>query len=336
MRKTKLAICFADKEYEKRFVKCFMNHYDKMYEIHIFDSMAELIGQKGEEIPIILLEGEHACCGFMKEQRVIHLTEETIAALPSHAGIVFIEKHQEVYKIEQIIRQSLREIGIASPTRSNGLKQVKKVGVFSLEYGSAQLPFCGVVAEEYGEQERVLLLDLQMFSGLGLEMVREETERLTIEDLLTAAVTGVYTKNSLSGAIGLEQNWEYVYPPLNIQCLAEATKETYDAMLELLTSEFDYQIVLINFGVVFDGIYEWMDSCEYVFLLVDAGIRKSEREAAFYEELKRQGKEDLYEQLIRIEMPQGIGMKDAWKRQVQKWRWGEIGDQVRKYIQQGC
>jgi len=336
MQKTKLTICFEDKEYQKRFVKCFMHHYEKMYEVHVLDSMKELSDEKDCDFPIVLLEGALEEIRFMQEQKIIYLVEQDIPFFEEdkQEAVVCTDKYQEVYKIEQLMRQKLREIGIEPRSGKDAQKQVKILGVFSLECESAQLSFCGMLGEEYGEQARVLLLDLQMLSGLGLERMRED--ELTIEDLLTAATTGVYTKNRLSDAIGVEQNWEYVYPPLNVQCLAEAKKETYDTMLELLIKEFGYEIILINFGVSFDGIYDWMDRCDGLFFLVSSKCRQTQREAVFYEELKRQGKEYLFEQMTRIEISPGVGICDSWKRNAKQWRWGEIGDQVRKYIQMGC
>lgn len=338
MRKTKLAICFGDKEYQKRFVKCFMHHYEKIYEVHILDSLEDLLGMKDGEFPLFLLEGIYEKVNFICAQKIICLVEKDKQMLLelSQEDIVFTDKYQEVYKIEQLVRQHLREIGIETKTENNSLKQVKKIGVFSLECESAQLPFCGMLGEEYGEQAEVLLLDLQMLSGLGLEKMQDDMNRLTIEDLLTAAATGVYTRKRLLDAIGSEQNWEYIYPPLNMQCLAEASKQTYDTMLELLIKEFGYQIVLINFGVVFDGVYEWMSNCDGLFFLVSHANGQTQREIAFYEELKRQGKDYLFEQMVRIEIAHGVETSDSWKRKAQQWRWGEIGDQVRKYIQKVC
>ena len=338
MRKTKLALYFEDKEYQKRFVKCFMHHYEKFYEVHILNSVEELLEENASDFPVALLEGELEKFRAIQGQVIIYLGQEEIQDFlkTSYEGIIFTEKYQEVYKIELLIRQRLREIGKEPKLKDNASKRIKKFGVFSLECEKAQLPFCGLLGEEYGEQAGVLLLDLQMFSGLSQEKLQEDRESLTIEDLLTAATTGVYTKKRLLDAIGSEQNWEYVYPPLNTQCLAEAKKRTYDAMLEILIKEFGYQIVLINFGVVFDGIYDWMDSCDGFFLLVSGRDRQSEREIAFYEELKRQGKADLVEQMTCIEVPYWIEKNDSWKKTIQQWRWGEIGDQVRRYIQAEC
>ena len=79
-----------------------------------------------------------------------------------------------------------------------------------------------------------------------------------------------------------------------------------------------------------------MDSCDGFFLLVSGRDRQSEREIAFYEELKRQGKADLVEQMTCIEVPYWIEKNDSWKKTIQQWRWGEIGDQVRRYIQAEC
>ena len=328
MKKTRLAICMEDKEFQKRFLKCFMHHYEQLYEVHVFDTVEELVKVKEELFPVLLLEGNREEKIIPSVKQTIWLTE-CIGEVRENNEMLYCvaEKFQEVYKIEQMIKYQLQKINMW-PKCKDLHPTNKKIGVFSIEEGRAQLPFCKLLGEECGEMGKVLLIDLQMFSGLGMEELHEK--HLTMENLLAAALSGEYTSNLLLGAIRSERCWDYVYPVANHQCLIEAKKSTYDKMIKMLIEELGYETILINFGIVFDGIYEWMENCDRFFFLSSHKDGESKRELAFQEELLRQGKAEILEKLIRVEVP--LFYEEMTDHMVTQWRWGAIGDVVRNYI----
>ena len=83
-------------------------------------------------------------------------------------------------------------------------------------------------------------------------------------------------------------------------------------------------------------VFTATDGVSQIEYRVNLHVVAKTAEIAFYEELKRQGKDYLFEQMVRIEIAHGVETSDSWKRKAQQWRWGEIGDQVRKYIQKVC
>ena len=328
MKKTKLAICMEDKEYQKRFLKCFMHHYEQIYEVHVFDSEEELTNVEKEIFPVLLLEGGCKKNEFSSVKQIIKLADYNDEEFENKEKLYCVaEKFQEVYKIEQIIKHTLQEMGML-PNRIGRDSGIKKIGVFSIEAEGAQLPFCKLLGEECGETEKVLLIDLQMFSGLGMEGIQEK--HLTMENLLAAALSGDYTSNLLLGAIQSEKGWDDVYPVTNHQCLIEASKNIYDKMLQMLVEELGYQTILINFGIMFEGIYEWMENCDQFFFLCSSMEGETRREMVFQQELKRQEKVELLERMIHLKVPPFY--EDITDQIVQQWRWSTLGDLVRNYI----
>lgn len=336
MRKTKLAICFEDKEYQKRFVKCFMHHYDEHYEVHIFGSNDELKQNIESDFQIILLEEVEE--GLLKgletnERSIFCLTEEwNTSDIIQKERIIYLSKYQEVYKIEQYIKENLREQSKELYGKEKICRKKKLIGVFSLDCESYQIPFCGMVAAEYGESQETLLLNLQAASGLGVSEM-EHVEVLSMEDLLAAVATDSYTKNRLLGGIVHETNWDYVYPARNALCLVEASGQMYEKLLDVLSYELDYECIILNFGMIFSNVFTLMEKCEVLYLLVTERVSTSWREKALHEELLRQGKGALFQNAVRIAVSEPAQPCGDWRYAAQNLRWSNTGDQFRKYRQ---
>lgn len=320
MERTKIAICFLDKEYLERFLKCWMHHYERSYEVHAYTSLEDLIGQK-KDYEIILLEGmdiENLTFVSSEKTKVFYLTEEE--SLLSENYIV-LAKYQELYKMEQQINLHFCK-EITKRGRGNGKR--KLIGVFSLDQEICQVPFCAMLATEYGQTNRCLLLNLQMASGLEAE------SELNLEDLLVAATTNTYTRSQLQDAIIQEDGWAYICPVKNTQYLVGVDKEIYEKLLNMLSEELGYDTYIINFGQMFEGCMEMMDMCEELFFLVPQREYKSRREKAFLQELRQYGLENIFEKMIHIEITQIYNIYEPWRNLAEKWRWNQIGDQVRE------
>lgn len=336
MAKTKLAICFGDKEYQRRFVKCFMHHYESQYEVHVFGTLSELKQSTERDFQMLLLEGVEE-----KELRDLEETKKCLVCLTEvwntsdvnqKEQVLYVSKYQEVYKIEQQMKENLLEqlevVGDRGETRKKG----KWIGVFSLECEEYQIPFCGMVAAEYGENYETLMLNLQPASGLGV-LGKEDNESLSIEDLLAAVATDNYTKNRLLGGIAHEPNWDYVYPARNSVCLTEASGQMYEMLLDVLSYELGYECIILNFGAIFPDVFTLMEKCETLYFLVSDKEAISWREKEFGEELLRQGKEEVLLNAVRVKFAETLQPSGDWRCVAQSLRWSSTGDQLRKYRQ---
>lgn len=341
MDKTKIAICIGDAEYETRFVKCVMNHYKDSYEIHVFRDILSIKQKKEEEGGQrkkfhIVVTDEKETDSFCNLEETVYLVLQEYAAgqkeiqleknVQEH--VFYTEKYQEVYKImevlEQIIAQnSAHKMCYAEDTNT------QLIGVFSMEKESMQMPFTALLAEVLGDRNRVLVFDLQPFSGFSTEINVEENA-LGMEDLMAVAMTEVYTGNRLAASIGHEQKWDYVFPVRNVQCLAEVDVEVYRKMVRILQKERGYQYVILNFGATFSGMLELMEDCRFVYFLTEGKEEYSWREASFFQELRQYKKEEVLHRLIRTEVPVQILKEKTWRNLAKVWLWGELGDHIRE------
>lgn len=334
MDKVKLAICIKDPEYQARFVNCFINHYKHQYEVHVFTNLEDLQNSKPLEFAVIIT-GEYTTEELTKfverGEIILALTEQQIGEKNKEhlEHLYFTEKYQEVYKIAELLPRLVAERA-GEQTVVGQIHQCKWVGVFSLSSEAYQLPFAALLAKLYGEEEQVLVLDLQCHSGL----MQAETEdaHMGLEDLLSVATTGSYSKGRLLDCIGHEANWDYVYPVKNTQCLMEGTQELYKNLIDILEKEFGYQRIIINFGGLYSGQLEMMARCQSFYLLGGKEGIGYWREKAFFEELKSSGNEELLKKIQRTEISLRSGAGENWDAIADKWYWNSFGERIRQMM----
>lgn len=329
MEKTKLAICIEDEEYRQRFVKCMMNHYKELFEIHVVNQMQELKTKlNGEFGAVIIGDDRDMELDFSDKQILLVLQEDGGKKyLDTYENIYYTEKYQEVFKIIEKLQKAVSG-NIYGTNKSVDKEVIQRIGIFSLAKEVMQMPFAALLAEILGENHHVLLVDLQPFSGMTMEIETEGV--LGMEDLLSIASTENYTINRLTASIGHEQKWEYIYPAKNTSCLSEVGIETYEKMLQILEKEQSYTHVIINFGSMFSGTIELMESCKEVYILTEKEEAHNYREHHFCEELNRLGKQEILQRILWTEIPVGLVRTFSWRQLSKQWLWSSLGDGLRE------
>ncbi len=328
MEKIKLAICMKDLEYQNRFVNCFMNHYKHQYEIHIFTNLDQLKKSMPLEYAVIIT-GEYSTeemASFVERGEILlALTEDDSGDNPNCT-----EKYREVYKIEEQIRR----LAVSNEKRNSlykGIVKYQTTGIYSLTREQYQTPFAVLVAKLYSEEKKVLILDLQGYSGL--RECDEEVRPMGLEDLLSIAITGKYSKGRILESIHHEAEFDYVSPVHNNLCLLEGTKELFTIIMDTLAKEFGYERFIINFGTLFSGQIEMMQQCEAFYFLSGNETETNWREETFYRELQNLEKEDLLRTLKKISIPDATKQENSWRSLVERWSWGQLGENVRHGMQ---
>ena len=332
MNKPRLAICMKDLEYQARFVNCFMNHYKNLYELHVFTHFDQLKEANPLEYALIIT-AEYTIedmLDFVERGEVIlNLTEDFVEKKDALVeNFICTEKYQEVYKIAEMIERLAADKIHVQNTFAN--KTYEVIGIYSLTQEVYQTPFAALLGKIYGAQQKVIVLDLQNYSGL-----RDEEEfSMGLEDLLSAVTTGNYSKSRMLECIRHEAEWDYVCPVQNNQCLAEGSEKLYGALIELLVQELGYQKIMINFGSAFLGQLDLMEQCQTIYLLCGKEMIGCWREDAFSRELARLERGTLLKKLQKIEIPQISSKEATWSALVERWNWGYMGEYLRGTLEQ--
>lgn len=332
MDKTKLAICMKDLEYQTRFVNCFMNHYKLQYELHVFTNLEQLREAKPLEYAIIIT-GEYSTeemANFVERGEIIFALTESEKEDTEHLEMLFFaNKYQEVYKIEEILQRIIAERA-AAPKIGRKTADCQWIGVFSLTKEEFQIPFTALLAKIYGEEKKVLVLDLQNYSGLTRMDVT--IPHMGLEDLLSIANIGTYSRGRVLDCIEHESNWDFINPVKNTSCLMEGTLEHYGFILDIMEEEFGYQTIVINFGATYQGQREMMERCHSFYLLTGKDEIGTWREDAFFQELEQGKQSDWLQNIEKIEIPTVSVAEKTWRTITDKWYWSSFGEKIRQKI----
>ena len=334
MNKVKLAICMDDLEYQARFVNCLMNHYQYLYEVHVFTRMEELELEPPSKYAVVISEecNTDALTKFVEAgNKILLLCEEEKAEEASTtADIRTTCKYQEVYRIAELIQ---RMTAIESTTFFSGVENTKKrTGIYSLSKEKYQVPVAALMAEIYAENEKVLILDLQSYSGLAEK--ETDSSHMGLEDLLSVATAGNFSKSRVLECVVSGEKWDYIYPVKNVECLAEGHVELYEKILDFMETELGYQRTIIIFGTAFSGQIDMMDHCNEFYLLCGREALGEWREAAYLDALERREKTQFLQKMKFIEVPEIASVSGSWDQLTEKWRWSTLGEGLRRLVRE--
>lgn len=330
MGKTKLAICMKDLEYQNRFVSCFMNHYNHQFELHVFTSPLQLEDASMMEYAVIITDeyNTEEVTIFVERAEIILILEENLGTENKlEEKTIYTEKYQEVYKIVELLECFIAD-KLPGQRTGIGSTEIELIGIYSLSQEIYQAPFAVLLGKIYGEFQKVLILDLQSYSGL--RQIDEEITSMGLEDLLSVAQTGNYSKSRMLECICHEGNWDYICSTQNHECLAEGAKELYEVLIKRLVQDFGYEMVVVNFGSAFPGQRDMMEMCQCMYFLTGKNEGGNWREKVFEQELIRQGREKLLQTMQRIEFSQNACREANCRTLAETWTWGEFGEILRQ------
>ncbi len=337
MQKVRLAVCIRDQEYANRFTNCLLGHYGSRFELHLFTGAVQLLEAQPESYDVLLCsdraEELEKILGKWQIPVVCLLEEEQERELYAHmedaeGRLCFVDKYQEVNRIvDEILKRIGDEIRNVQQTGSIS-PRCRLAGVYSLSENEYQLPFTVTLGSILGEQERALILDLQENSGFS--QLAGRGGNMGLEELLVMAETEKFARGRLMSCIGHLDRVDYIYPVENTECLCEAALETYLKVLQMLTQELDYGVIIINFGARFVGFFEVLNRCQEIYLMQKRGGLCQWRESEFMEELEAKGYQELMQRMTKVELPIMTEPAVSCERLVEQWKWNEFGDCIRK------
>ena len=330
MERIKLAICMEEGEYLKRLSACFMKYYRTYLEMHIFtgiDQITQLIPEAYQVFLVGDFSLEDESLTHIPKDKVLYLSDT--AEQKEEALFKSISRYEEVPCIIDAlgVMAGNKENVLASGART--VSVCRLYGVYSLNAAELQLPFVIMFANILSESRRVLVVDLQENSGLSQLCETEQTGGM--EDVMAMAESKKFTKARLIAAIRHFSQWDYIYPVRNSECLCEADYLLYKSMLQMIETELNYDVIILNLGVRFQGFFRLVSECKDCFLL-GQGNKKGWREKAFYEELEKREKEIATDKFVRMEMPMSPSIAFSAERLADQWLWNESGDLLRKML----
>ncbi len=267
--------------------------------------------------------------GVEFEGKRIFLYEGGTQSLPEECP--YVKKHQSAERLfcqvsAMLWRQEEQDAFL--PESASEL-----IGIYSPAHHECQMVFGLTMAQILGDRQKVLYVNLMEHSGFY---------RLTKEDV-TEDVGDLFYGMMQSGhdfTAGLHRvrrsyrNFDYIPPAVNPEHLSEISKSLYEQMLMALKSQSGYDVVIIDFGMVFLGFAEMLPAFASFYCLGKEGAVSRFRIEEFLEYLGKEGGQTM-SHMNRLLLPERMAPMEEGGL-LEGSLYGGMGDYIRKCLYGGA
>ena len=323
-----LAVYDVDPVYAARFAEV-VNQKEKIpFEVVAFSSIERLRAFTAEHPVKLLLLGEHVPAEekeSIRAEKVILLSDN--GGKPVSPSVPCVYKYQSS---DAIVRDVMTWYG-ESPgelPEVSGRVLAKVLGVYSPVGRCLKTSFALTMGKLLAQEERVLYLNLEEFSGLSVLM--KEEYKSDLSDLLYFYNGGSYNSLRLSSVVHTMGELDYIPPVRYPEDLDQAGEEAIAGLIRAIAGESAYDTLVVDIGSGRRTALSVMKLCRVIYM----PIREDPVSLAKLKELEQYfsqtGNGMLRERIKRLKLPYhgSFGRSDY----IDQLLWGELGDYVRQLL----
>ncbi len=334
MVQLKIAVLDEEEAYLEQLKGYFVCKNEKFFKIWTF-SKVEIFLDKAEEETVfdaivMTLSFWHKLENYKSCAKKILLCEGERDELTKDS--LFVSKYQSVKKLfcqisSMLWKESEKEDG-RFPENTAEL-----IGVYSPVHHESQMIFSMTMAQIFGESQKVLYINLMEHSGFYQLVKGDITE--DIGDLIYGMMQEEH--DFTAGLHRIRQtyrNFDYIPPVVNPEHLSEISKPLFEQLFMALKKQSGYDVILIDFGMVFLGFAEMLPVFSSFYCLGREGMINRYRIDEFLEYLKKEGGHTMAH-MNRILLPERIAYLEEGNP-LDGGLYGGMGDYIRRCLYGGA
>ena len=298
-----LAVCDAEKQYAIKLMEAFCEKKNSGFQVHAFSDVVELEQFAAQtRIEILLITGR------LMSESLHHFDIGTIILLSDGEIYEEFSDYESIYKYQSadhILKEVLCYYAeYAKPVTGMycGKKEFEVHGVYSPVGRCGKSTLAKALAGNYGKNKKTLLLDLQSFGACQEQLGEEEIWDLSdiIYFLRQGKKSFLYKLGSIVQA---RNNYDYILPMKIPADLRGVTLAEWTELLEKLSTDSDYQVIVMDFGNDICGLFQLLSQCTrvYIPMLSDADSKRKIRNFEWI--LKNENFEKVMEGMHKIILP---------------------------------
>ncbi len=205
------------------------------------------------------------------------------------------------------------------------------IGIYSPVHHEGQMLFSMTMAQILGEEQKVLYVNLMEHSGFyGLTGVEAPED---IGDLIYGMMqTGHDFLTGLHKVRQSYRNFDYIPPAVNPEHMSEISMALYEQLLMALKNRSGYDIVMVDFGMVFLGFAALLPVFSDFYCLGKAGLINRFRMEEFLDYLGKEGGHTM-EHMNRLLLPEEMPFEAG--NPLDHGLYGSLGDVIRSCLYGG-
>lgn len=334
MKKVTVAICDVQDAYRERLAEYLMHKRAGQLQVYTFSLQHVFLEKEKDETFDIILLGK----GFEKlsEKKLrdglyVHL-EETPEWPREREPAIF--KYQSGEEILRCMFAHYLKLGRMNTGVNGSEKEI--IGVYSPTHNRLQTPFALTMAQLLAGEKRVLYVNLGEWAGFG-DWFQQEYHRDLADLLYLISGYGNQVQGILESVLHTVNRMDYIPPMTDAQLLCQATPEDYQGLLNLLVEKTEYEVILLDFGVMVPGFFSLLEQCTSIYCVADQGMLALSQRQQFEKSLLKNDMEHLAEKIAYVTF--SLAEEQVVEREpaLQQWLYGELGDRARavRYMKSG-
>lgn len=322
MKKIRVAVCDADDVYRERLAEYLIRKKSGQIQVYAFSNKRRLQEQQEEQVHVVLYGKGFEDIDIQDGSLYIRMSEEEVGAEEERA----IFKYQSV---EEILRQ-MYGCYLQQEHRNPGCSRKSKevIAIYSPTHCILQTPFAWAMAQILSAEKKVLYLNLGEWPGFSLWM-QQEYHRDLADLLYLLSSYGKQTAGLLESVVHSYQHIDYIPPMADAQLLAQTAGRDYEALLQLLMEKTEYDVILLDFGIMVPGFFTLLEHCTRFYGVVEQCPWSNMRWQQFEGSIMKQGKEDLVGKLECVTLDMADYQLMEEEPVVNRWANGKLGDRAR-------
>lgn len=325
MKKIRVAVCDTDDIYRERLAEYLIRKKSGQIQTYAFSGKRRLQDQlKTEPVDIILYGRGFEVPEPEQEQDslFIPMVEER-SEVEAEGGIFKYQSAEEILRqmYDCYLRKKQKNLGCSCKTK-------EIAAVYSPTHCMMQTAFALAMAQILSEEKRVLYLNLGEWSGF-CPWMRQEYQRDLADLLYLLSSYGGQRAGLLESVVHSFHRVDYIPPMNDAQLLAQTGAQVYESLLDMLIEKTEYDVILLDFGIMVPGFFSLLERCSSVYGVVEHCPWSRMRWQQFENSLMKQGQEELAGKLecVTLELSDYQMMEE--EPVVQQWVNGKFGDRAR-------
>ena len=329
-----IAICDEQETYRERLAEYFIRKKAKQAQIYTFSNQKLFLEKRREQNFDMVLRGK----GFetLKGQEEPESLYISLCDTPDSetAECPAVFKYQSAEEIWRSMFYYYIELGKTNAYTYRRDKEI--IGVYSPTQCRLRTPFALTLAQLLASEKQILYVNLAEWAGFE-GWLQENYQRDLADLMYLISRHGVNLKGLLESVVHTTNRMDYIPPMKDAQLLCQVSEEDYLQLLELLVNITDYEVLLLDFGIMVPGFFSLLERCTGVYCVADQGILAKSQCMQFEEGIGKTGMPELAEKVRYVH----FGLEDAQVLEqepvMQQWLYGGLGDRVRaaRYGQYG-
>ncbi len=313
-----LAICDAEKQYALRLMEALCEKKNLDFQVRAFSDEIELEQFAADHpLEILLINGRL----MSKELEQFHIGKIILLSdgdvYEEFLGFDSIYKYQSADRILKELLCYCAEYARPLTGMYYGKKEFEVHGVYSPIGRCGKSALAEALAEAFGKKKKTILLDLQSFSA-SLEQ-RSQEELWDLADMIYFLRQGKQTfLYKLGSIVQSKGSFDYILPMKAPADLRSVTLAEWTELLEKLSTDSEYQVVILDLGAEVSGIFQLLSQCTKVYMPVLTDADSKRKIGNFENILREENFEKILQSMYRINVPIGTPNVDV-KAFMEEW-----------------